>query len=196
MSLSRPLLLLLCCLLAGCSRLHYQLGLPLDSASEGAAAGISHVAEALAEFGPPQRVAAIADGYVLAWEHWRISETALGVSLGPLGVDAFSVDWGRAQLAGDFLVMRFDRSHRASNYSFSRWDEDAGGGTAVQPSIGLVDVVDIDDLLTPMPQHRWGATWLQELPQLLNSANSPDSGASALEQRGTPAAAGQRSLEQ
>ncbi|RLQ22449.1 hypothetical protein DWB85_07465 [Seongchinamella sediminis] len=195
MQLQRPLLLL-CCLLAGCSRLHYQLGPPLDDASAGTAAGISDVAGALARFGPPQRVAAIADGYVLAWEHWRISETALGVSLGPLGVDALSVDWGRARLAGDFLVMRFDRQHRASNHSFSRWDEHAGGGSALQPSVGVVDIVDVNDLLSPMPQHRWGATWLQELPQLLNSANSPDSGASALEQRGTPVAAGQRSLGQ
>ena len=193
--MSRPLLLLLCFTLASCSRLHYQLGQPLDDASESVAAGVTHVSGALAQFGPPQRVAAIAGGYVMAWEHWRISERALGVSLGPLGVDAFSVDWGRAQLAGDFLIMRFDRAHRASDYSFSRWDEHAGGGAALQPSIGLVDVVDVNDLLTPMPQHRWGATWLQELPQLLNSANSPDSGAGALEQRGTPLAVGQRSLE-
>ena len=183
-------------LLGGCSRMHYQLGPPLGDASETVAGDVSHVSQALAEFGPPQRVAAIADGYVLAWEHWRITETALGISLGPLGVDAFSIDWGRAQLAGDFLLMRFDRSHRATNYSFSRWDENAGSGSALQPSLGIVDVVDVGDLLTPMPQHRWGATWLQTLPQLLNSANSPDSGASALEQRGTPVAVGQRSLEQ
>lgn len=186
--------LLLCCLLAGCSRLHYQLGTPLDDASASSAAGIRDLAGALAQFGPPQRVAAIADGYVLAWEHWRISESALGVSLGPLGIDAFSMDWGQARLAGDFLLMRFDHSHQASNYSFSRWDEHAGGGSALQPSIGVVDVVEVQDLLVPMPQHRWGATWLQPLPRLLNSASSPDSGASALEQRGTPSAAGQRSL--
>ena len=189
-------LLLLCTVLGGCSQLHYQLGPPLADASEALAGDIGHVGQALVEFGPPQRVAAIADGYVLAWEHWRISETALGVSLGPLGFDAFSIDWGRAQLAGDFLLMRFDRTHRATNYSFSRWDENAGSGSALQPSLGIVDVVDVGDLLTPMSQHRWGGTWLQTLPQLLNSANSPDSGASALEQRGTPVAVGQRSLEQ
>lgn len=188
--------LLLCFALGGCSRLHYELGPPLADASEAAAAEVSDVGQALAEFGPPQRVAAIADGYVLAWEHWRITERALGVSLGPMGIDAFSIDWGRAQLAGDFLLMRFDRGHQATNFSFSRWDENAGSGSALQPSLGIVDVVDVDDLLTPMPQHAWGATWLQELPQLLNSASSPDSGASAIEQRGTPVAVGQRSLEQ
>lgn len=189
-------LLLAAALLGGCSRMHYQLGPPLTEASELMAAEVADVSQALAQFGPPQRVAAIADGYVLAWEHWRISEKALGVSLGPMGVDAFSIDWGRAQLAGDFLLMRFDRSHQATNFSFSRWDENAGSGSALQPSLGLVDVVDVADLRTPMPQHLWGATWLQALPQLLNSASSPDSGASALEQRGTPSAVGQRSLEQ
>ena len=189
------MLALACVALAACSRSQYQLGSALGEAQLAQLQEVQDLSGALARFGPPQRVAAIADGYVLAWEHWRIGEKSLGVSLGPLGVEAFSVDWGRAQLAGEFLLMRFDRAHSLSNYSFSRWDADGGGGSALQPSLGIVDVVDVDDLLTPMPQHRWGATWLQELSASLNSANSPDSGASALEQRGTPAGIGQRSLE-
>jgi hypothetical protein len=188
--------LLACSLLGGCSRIDYRLGTPLSDDQVVQAAGITGLAQALALYGPPQRIAAGADGYLLAWEHWRISERALGISLGPLGADAFSVDWGRARLAGEYLLMRFDRVHRATNYSFSRWDEDSGGGSALQPSFGVVDVVDIRDLLTPMPQHRWGASWLAELPRVLNSASSPDSGSAALEQRGTPKAVGQRSLEQ
>ncbi len=58
-----------------------------------------------------------------------------------------------------------------------------------------MDVVDVDDLLDPMSQHRWGALSLGELPITLNRDSSPDSGASTLEQRGTPTGAGQRSLE-
>lgn len=189
-------LLLACIALAACSRSQYQLGTALTESQLAGLKQVDSLSVALDRFGPPQRVAAIADGYVLAWEHWRIGERSLGVSLGPLGVEAFSVDWGRADLAGEFLLMRFDRDHRTTNYSFSRWDENAGGGTALQPSLGIVDVVDVDDLLTPMPQHRWGATWLQELPASLNSAHSPDSGTSAVEQRGTPVGVGQRSLEQ
>ena len=188
--------LMVCCLLGACSRMSYQLGNEINEPQ------LQHVAEStrlsvvLEELGPPQRVSAIADGYVLAWEHWRISEKSLGISLGPLGVDLFSIDWGNARMAGEFLMLRFNRSHQVTDYSFTRWDESAGSGAALQPSLGVVDVVDVDDLLTPMPQHRWGATWLRPLPAPLNSNSSPDSGVSALEQRGTPTGAGQRSLEQ
>ena len=174
----------------------YQLGLPLSEQQIESASETIELAKVLEQLGPPQRIAGIADGYVMAWEHWRISEKSLGVSLGPLGVDLFSIDWGGARMAGEFLMLRFDRSHQATDYSFTRWDESAGGGTAVQPSLGFVDVVDVSDLLTPMPQHQWGSMWLRDLPESLNQANSPDSGVSALEQRGTPGGAGQRTLAQ
>ncbi len=188
--------IMLCCLLMGCSRMSYHLGSPLSDQQVERVSGAVGLSLVLEELGPPQRVASIANGYVMAWEHWRISEKSLGVSLGPLGVDLFSVDWGGARIAGEFLMLRFDRSHQATDYSFTRWDESAGGGTALQPSLGFVDVVDVSDLLTPMPQHQWGAMWLRALPAPLNSASSPDSGSSALEQRGTPLGIGQRTLEE
>jgi hypothetical protein len=189
-------LFLLCFLMVGCSRMSYQLGTALTEQQVAATADSADLSQVLGELGPPQRIAAIADGYVLGWEHWRISEKSLGVSLGPLGVDLFSIDWGNARMAGEFLMVRFDQDHQLTDYSFTRWDESAGSGAALQPSLGVVDVVDVDDLLTPMPQHRWGATWLRPLPAPLNSNSSPDSGVSALEQRGTPTGAGQRSLEE
>lgn len=173
----------------------YQLGSPLSDQQLAQAAESVELSQVLDQLGPPQRVASIADGYVMAWEYWQISEKSLGVSLGPLGVDLFSIDWGGARMAGEFLVLRFDRAHQATDYSFTRWDESAGGGTAIQPSLGVVDVVDVSDLLTPMPQHQWGAMWLRPLPAPLNSGSSPDSGVSSLEQRGTPVGAGQRTLE-
>ena len=56
-------------------------------------------------------------------------------------------------------------------------------------------VVDVDDLLNIMPQHQWGAASLAELPVTLNADNRPDLGQNGIEQRGTPTAVGQRSLE-
>jgi hypothetical protein len=53
----------------------------------------------------------------------------------------------------------------------------------------------VGDLLRPMPQHGWGALSLERMPRSLNVANSPDVGNAALEQRGPPVGAGQRSLE-
>lgn len=180
--------------LCGCSRYTYELGLPISQSALAQAAGLENRGQALQSFGPPQRVVAMPGGYVLAWEYWQIREQSLGVSLGALGAEAMSVDWGRARLSGEFLILHFDHDHHLVGNAFSTWDETAGGGTALQPSVVGVDVVDLSDVRRPMPQHRWGAEILRGLPASLNSASGPDSGQSSLEQRGTPTGAGQRSM--
>lgn len=182
-----------CFLASGCTRWNYDLGQPL-SPSE-AVVGEASLQAVLKQLGPPHRISALPGGYVMAWEHWQIGEAALGVSLGPMGVDVLAIDWGSARVAGEFLLLTFNRDHLLTGSSFSRWDEDAGGGTALQPSLGIVDVVDVSDLLGAMPQHRWGASSLQRLPRVLNTASSPDTGDSGLEQRGSPRGAGQKTLE-
>lgn len=181
--------------LAGCTQWHYELGEPLAETATRSAAESQHLGTVLELLGPPHRVNALADGYVLGWEHWRIRERSLGISLGALGVELMSIDWGHARLAGEFLLLRFDSQHRLTAHAFHVWDERGGGGSALQPSVALVDVVDVDDLLEPLSQHRWGSLSLGSLPITLNRDNSPDSGAATLEQRGTPTGAGQRSLE-
>ena len=44
-------------------------------------------------------------------------------------------------------------------------------------------------------RHHWGAALIESLPKGLNRDQSPDGGAAGLERRGTPARAGQRTLE-
>jgi hypothetical protein len=188
-------LLLAALLLAACSQWDYELGQPFSETALRRAMDAPDLGEAIATLGPPQRLAAVADGYVLGWEYWHIREQSLGISLGALGADLMAIDWGRAQLAGEFLLLRFDLEHRLNASAFATWDEDGGGGTALQPSVALVDLVDVGDLLKPLPPHRWGALSLGELPVTLNRASDPDGGHAVLEQRGTPIGAGQRSLE-
>jgi hypothetical protein len=59
----------------------------------------------------------------------------------------------------------------------------------------MMSMADVDDLVAQMPQHRWGANSLRELPRALNSQSSPIGGQAGLEQRGTPPSIGQKSLE-
>lgn len=151
--------------------------------------------EALALLGPPLRMTATDTGFVLAWEHWHIRENELGVSLGALGADFMSADWGEMRAKGEFLLLTFDRDHLLTSATRSSWDNYGGGGSAIQPFFGFVSVVDSDDLLEPMPQHQWGISYLQRLPGTLNRHSSPDSGQSGLQQRGTPTAIGQQSLQ-
>lgn len=193
--LLRHVLLLLVLLSGGCSQYYYDLGQPLSAAESPSSDDEMHLTEVLAQLGPPQRVSATPAGYVLAWEHWDIRENKIGFSLGFAGADAMSIDWGRAKVKGEFLLLGFDHEHRLTDSTFMDWDSYAGGGRALQPFVGLVPVVDVDDLLVQMPQHRWGAASLDALPTTLNSDNRPDMGQNGIEQRGTPTTVGQRSLE-
>jgi hypothetical protein len=193
-SLIRFLIALLACWqLSACSQWHYDLGIPLTTVE--LPKQNTPLREALDVLGPPLRMTATDSGFVLAWEHWHIREDAIGISLGVLGADFLSADWGEMRARGEFLLLTFDRNHLLTSATRSTWDNSGGGGRAIQPFVGFISVVDTDDLLDPLPQHRWGGTSLQRLPWTLNMESSPDSGQSGLQQRGTPKAAGQQSLE-
>jgi len=191
----RLLLLVGLCCLPACSQIYYELGRPLVEHHSPKPDGRQDLSQVLARLGPPHSVSAVDDGFALAWEHWRIKEQVIGISLGPLGVDLLAVDWGNASVYGEYLLVTFDREHRVTDARFSRWNEESGAGTALQPAFGLVDIVEVSDLVEVMPQHRWGATSLQLPPRSLNTASDPDSGSAGLEQRGTPSGVGQRTLE-
>ncbi len=196
MSISRHVLALtlLCALLQGCSQWRYTLGQPLSAAQTPSVQATPSLAEVLLQLGPPLRITATAQGYAMAWEHWRISEDGVGLSLGAMGADMLSLDWGKAETRGEFILALFNHQHQLTSSAYSSWDSAAGGGSALQPFIG-VSLVDVQDLLEAMPQHRWGALNLDRIPRALNTPNRPDSGQAGLEQRGTPAGAGQRTLE-
>jgi hypothetical protein len=185
--------LLVCGLLTACSQWRYDLGTPLiviDLPRQN-----MPLAQALDLLGPPQRMSATDSGFVLAWEHWHIREDSIGLSLGALGADFLSADWGEMRVKGEFLLLTFDRQHLVTSATRSHWDNYGGGGKAIQPFLGFISVVDAGDLTGPLPQHKWGSTLLQQLPDTLNMVSNPGSGQSGLQQRGTPTAIGQQSLE-
>ena len=186
--------LLLCALLSGCSVWRWELGTPIDGDLPRSADNVT-LGEALAQYGPPQRISASPSGYILAWEHWRIRENSLGFSLGVLGARFISIDWGNLRTQGDFVLLTFDRDYRLTAAEQSTWDSEIGGGGAVQPLAGFVSVVDADDLLDSMSQHRWGAALMQRLPEAINEHSDPHSGDAGIEQRATPTPIGQQSLE-
>lgn len=182
-------------LLCGCTQWRYDIGAPLvEAATPQPESGLS-LPQVLALLGPPHRLSRTADGYVMAWEHWQVREGSLGFGLGFLGADFLSIDRAEARVSGEFLLLGFDRGHRLTSSRFSSWDNDAGSGSAIQPLISAVSVVDTDDLTGRMPQHRWGAASLLRLPEALNIQSRPDMGTTGVQQRGTPSGIGQQSLE-
>ena len=182
-------------LISGCSIWSYDLGQPLTGLDVPANQEQAALGDVLARLGPPHRIAAGDSGYVMAWEHWLVSEASVGFSLGFLGAEFLSMDWGDARVEGEYLLLTFDREHMLVSSTVSQWNNDAGGGGAIQPLFGFVSVVDVDDLTERMPQHRWGAAALKPLPNALNNPSNPELGQGGLQQRGTPTGAGQQSLE-
>lgn len=188
-------MLLAAALSSGCSQWHYDMGRPLDPGAVADSAGGVSLGRALDLLGPPHHLSSDANGYVLAWEYWQVQDSSLGISLGLLGVDLFSVDLARARAQGEYLLLTFDRGRQLTARAYGTFDSDTGDGTAVQPFLSPLELVDVDDLVARMPQHRWGATSMQRLPSALNATYSPTSGRGGVEQRGTPSGIGQRALE-
>ncbi len=183
-------------LLTGCVQWReYELGVPIAESEVPDPAQGWTVADVMARFGPPLRMSRDGSGYVMAWEFWDIDEYKVGFGLGFTGADALNVDWGRANASGDFMLLNFDRDHRLVSASFEEWKRNAGGGQGVQAFISAVDVVEVDDLLEELAQHRWGGQSLRRLPVTLNQQNRLDSGDSGLEQRGGTRVIGQHALE-
>ena len=189
--------LLLCWLvtLPGCSRWTYSIGQNLSPEDQPRVEDQLQLGDVLARLGPPHRISALSNGYVLAYEYWHIVEDKVGISLSAAGADFLSIDWGSAHTQGEFLLLSFNRQHQLVDSSFEEWDRDAGGGQGIQPLMSVVSVVDVDDLTKAMPQHRWGGFALERMPVTLNAGSHLDSGQSGIEQRGTPTGVGQRSLE-
>ncbi|WOJ94618.1 hypothetical protein R0135_05495 [Congregibacter variabilis] len=187
-------LLSLALLQGGCTQWYYEMGEALPESFEQDAQGKT-LANVLAELGPPLRFATSEDQLLMAWEAWEVRRSALGLSLGWAGADFLNFDWGSAEIEGDYLIVTFDADGRVSAAQRVHREESLGGGAAIQPFYSFVSVVDVQDLLQPLPQHGWGASQLLTLPQVLNNPQSPGMGDTGIEQRGTPLGAGARTLE-
>ena len=187
--------LLLVLLLSACTQWRYELGTRLSPGLLPDNVQGSSLKEVLATLGPPLRVSEFGEGYILAWEFWKIREDTFGLSLGLLGIDLMSADWGNAHIHGEFLLVTFDRQHLATSSSFARWSNDAGGGKAIQPLLGLVSLADVEDMVDHLPHHQWGAALLRPPPESVNTQSRPDMGQSGIQRRGTPRGSGQQSLE-
>lgn len=191
---ARLILLASLSMFGGCTQWYYELGGSLAQEVDESIVGDSLV-NVFAVLGPPMRMASTESGWVMAWESWRIREDALGVSLGWVGADVLTVDWGSAQVDGEFLLLTFDGDKRVSGAARVKRDASLGSGAALQPFYGFISVVSVDDLLQALPAHDWGGAQLLPLPAVLNNSGRPGMGDTGVEQRGTPLGAGARSQE-
>jgi hypothetical protein len=182
-----------CLLLSACSQWNYTFSAPSPTISDSSVGKLNR-SEVMALLGPPDNLSKSGDGYVFAWEYIGLTETSVGFTLGPLGLEFLSLDWSHVSSHGEYLLATFDANHTLTALSLSKWNSNAGDSKSIQP-LGVVNGISSSDLRARSPQHRWGKALLQRLPEALNAHSDIDSGEFGLEQRATPTSPGQRTLE-
>jgi hypothetical protein len=119
---------------SGCTQWYYDIGRSINETVVTEATEDISLGQALELLGPPQRVSSTSNGYALAWEHWRVRENSLGISLGALGVELMSIDWGNARAKGEFLLLTFDNEHQLSGRAHGRWPWTPGSAPGPRPA--------------------------------------------------------------
>lgn len=195
--LLRPALLLAAALvfLPACSHLTTRIGTPIASEPEGLeGATLDRV---LGELGAPSRLsAAPSGGFFLLYESIVAEEHQIGLSIPVSWLRYFKIAFGSGRAERRQLVVRVSGRGVVESLGGEATDQDLGGGTGIQLLVSVVPTVDIRDLREPAFQHAWGRGLLARVPEGLNRGPSLETGASGLEQRGTPTRAGQHTLEQ
>ena len=174
--------------ISSCTRIHLSVGKEIDAARTHTIQQNTHYSGVLAALGPPAKLTALPAGFAFLYESTHALQR--GISLffmhPALGL---SITKGNRRL--DTYVVVFNERG---------WVVGHGQITKSVPlsltvALGIPTGGTLRNLTAPAPQHRWGMHMITPLPKTLNAANDVDAGMHGLEQRGTPNAVGQRTLE-
>ena len=182
-------------LLAGCSSFRTEMGRPLPAKLDDFAEGRTRVESVVRELGPPNQASRMADGFAFLYEYSLLNEFQLGFSMNLPIVRWFKFvkAWNRLDQQG--LLLTFDGEGVLRSAGVGKWQENLGGGSAVQILVVVMSLSDVAELLRPADAHDWGELLLQPPPIALNSAQSLRNGEHGLQQRIAPDYAGQHTLE-
>ena len=172
-------------LTVSCTRIHISNDTAIDAVSTRTIQHNTSYADVLVALGPPAKVTALPAGFAFLYESTQVLQR--GIALSFYFIRA-SVTKGDRVL--DAYVVVFDERGRVVGHEQMT--------KAVPLSVTFALTIPTGGppraLTASAPQHRWGMSMLNPLPQTLNAANDVDAGMYGLEQRGTPLAVGQRTL--
>jgi hypothetical protein len=180
------LLLMLC--ISSCTRIRVSVDKEIDTARTHTIQQNTHYSGVLAALGPPAKLTALPVGFAFLYESTHAVQRGislffmhpalgLGITKGDRRLDTYVVVFNERG-----LVVGHGKSTKSVPLS-------------VTVALSIPTGGKLRDLTAPDPQHRWGMRMLTPLPKTLNAANDIDAGLHGLEQRGTPIAVGQRTLE-
>jgi len=179
------LLVFILILIASCTRIHISNDKEIDVARTRTIQHNTPYADVLVALGPPAKVTALPSGFAFLYESTQVLQR--GIALSVYFIRA-SVTKGDRVL--DAYVVVFDERGLVVGHE----------QITKSVPLSLTFAVTIPtggpprELIASAPQHHWGMSMLNPLPQTLNAANDIDAGMHGLEQRGTPIAIGQRTL--
>ncbi len=182
----------------GCTIIIENIDAPIDHERVGLLVGETDYSDALNQLGPPSKVSTLGNGLAFLYEHAMITEKQLGIRL-----NIKAVQWmrllkfasARAEGKRQAFLLVFDNQGVLRNQRFHEWDENLGGGSAIQFFMTVSRLVDTSQFQDAIGPHQWGFSLLRPLPQTLNVHQSLDTGTGGLELQATPTKAGQHTLE-
>jgi len=172
-------------LISSCTRIHISNDKEIDAASTRTIQHNTPYADVLAALGPPAKVTALPSGFAFLYESTQVLQR--GIALSVYFIRA-SVTKGDRVL--DAYVVVFDEHGLVVGHEQITKSVPLSLSFAVTIPTGGPP----RELTASAPQHHWGMSMLNPLPQTLNAPNDIDAGMHGLEQRGTPMAVGQRAL--
>lgn len=187
-------LLLFCAFLTGCAHLNSEIG-PSLPANPDIGVGNSTEHDVLEKIGVPTQVSATPSGFVFLYEHNDVTENQLGFTLNVPIMKWFKFIYARSKLTHDAWLLSFDTNQVLLAWGKEDYKTPLGQGAAVQLLVTAQNLVDSSPVRQPATQHQWGEAWLDSLPQVLNTAQSPEDGRYGLEQSTAPTDVGQHALE-
>ena len=180
---------------AGCSHITKKIDNPIDSSVTELTKDHIHYYKVLDELGPPAYISSLPEGCAFQYETLQIDELQFGISADVEIFRWFKLAYGNAKVERELHTFVFNKEGFIQAYGNKQIKDDAGKGISYQFIVKVAQVVDTSHLEQPFAQHNWGFSFLQPLPVAMNREQSMDSGAHGMEQRGTPNAVGQRTLE-
>src|SRR5262245_9952905 len=172
-------------LISSCTRIHISNDKEIDAAQTHLIQHNTTYADVLAALGPPAKVTALPSGFAFLYESTQVLQRGIALSFYFIRVSVTKGD----RLLDSYVVVFDERGLVVGHEKLTK---------SVPLSVAFAVSIPIGgpprELSAAAPQHQWGMSLLNLLPQTLNAANDIDVGMHGLEQRGTPRTVGQRTL--
>ena len=172
-------------LISSCTRIHISNDKEIDAARTHLIQYNTTYADVLVALGPPAKVTALPSGFAFLYESTQVLQRGLALSVYILRASVTKGD----RVLDSYVVVFDERGLVVGHEKLTK---------SVPLSVTFAVTIPTGgpprELTASAPQHHWGMSLLNPLPQTLNAASDIDVGMHGLEQRGTPMAVGQRTL--